>query len=192
MVNPCESVVNPCPSVCNPCPSVSQKGLTLIEVLVATVIMSVLVFTIGYTFVIGLRQWDEGYARAQMRTQMAQALELVTKNLRQAQSIDALTAGSITFTADLGSGQMSYRVYMYNSSDPEPNPPYTQNTYDLRWAQGTVTYGSGSIIASNIARPSPPSSNPFSQRGNVITMNFELQHGSQTVDMRTNVRVRNL
>jgi prepilin-type N-terminal cleavage/methylation domain-containing protein len=169
-----------------------RNGFTLIEVLVTTVILAVLVFTVGYTFVIGLKIWDEGYTRANMRAKMTQALELVTKNLRQAESIDELTAGSITFTADLGGGSASYRVYMYNASDPEPNPPYTQGTYDLRWAQTTTTYGSGAVIATDIKRPNPPSSNPFSQNGNVITLNFTVEDGGQTVDVRTNVRVRNL
>jgi len=172
--------------------AVNKKGLTLIELLVTLVIMSTLVFAVGYTFVIGLKLWNEGYIRAEMKTDIAQALELVSKNLRQATSIDALTAGSITFTADLGSGSTSYRVYMYNSSDSEPNPPYTQNTYELRWAQTTTTYGSGKILVEDIAKPNPPSSNPFSQSGNLITMNFTVTRGDHTVNMRTNVRVRNL
>jgi len=170
-----------------------ENGFTLIEVLVTTVILSILVFTVGYTFVIGLKLWDEGYTRANMRSKMTQALELVTKNLRQAASIDALTAGSITFTADLGSGSTSYRVYMYHEDDAEPNPAYAENGgYQLRWAAGTTTYGSGAVIATDIKKPNPPTSNPFSQSGNVITMNFTVENGDQTFDIRTNVRVRNL
>lgn len=170
-----------------------NNGFTLIEVVITTVILGILVFTVGYTFVIGLRLWDQGYTRANMRAKMTQALELVSKNLRQAASIDELTAGSITFTADLGNGLTSYRVYMYHADDSAPNPPYTENdSYQLRWAETTTTYGSGAIIMTNIDKPNPPSSNPFSQSGNVITMNFTVQDGGQTIDMRTNVRVRNL
>lgn len=172
--------------------TIKNKGLTLIELLVTTAIMSVLVFTVGYTFVVGLKLWNVGYDRADIRTDISQALELISKNLRQAKSIDELTAGSITFTADLGSGDTSCRVYMYNSSDPEPNPPYTQNTYELRWAVGTVTYGSGAILVSDVAKPNPPSSKPFSQSGNLITMDFVVERGDESVSARTNVRVRNL
>lgn len=170
----------------------SNRGLTLIEVLVTTVMLSILVFAVGFTFVAGLRLWNNGYERNDMRTELAQAMELVSKNLRQATSIDELTAGSITFTADLGAGSTTCRVYLYNASDSEPNPPYTQESYELRWATGTVTYGSGAIIASDIDRPVPPSSRPFSQSGNLITMVFTVERGDQSVDMRTNVRVRNL
>ena len=76
-----------------------KNGLTLIELLVATTIMSVLVFAVGYTFVIGLKLWHEGYSRVDIRTDISQAFELMSKNLRQATSIDTLTASSITFTA---------------------------------------------------------------------------------------------
>lgn len=169
-----------------------RKGLTLVEVLVVTVILSVVIFTAGYTFIAGLKLWNEGYTRSDIRTEMAQALELVSKNLRQAKSIDELTAGSITFTADLGSGDTSYRVYLYNASDSEPNPPYTQNIYELRWAVGTVTYGSGAVIAADIAKPVPPSSKPFSQSGGLITMDFTVERGDHSVNLRTNVKVRNL
>ena len=169
-----------------------NDGLTLIELMVATAVLSLLMFAIGYSLIIGQKLWDQGYRRAKMRTKLSQALELISKNLRQASSIDELTAGSITFTADLGSGSTTYRVYMYHEDDSAPNPPYTEDGYDLRWAIGTVTYGSGAVIATNIDRPTPPSSNPFSQSGNVITMNFTLEDGDQEVNMRTNVRVRNL
>jgi len=166
-------------------------GFTFIEVLVTIVIMAILIGTVGYMYVAGIRLWDQGYTRADIRSKMTQALELMTKSLRQASSIDALTAGAITLTADLGGGSTQYFVHMYHAGDSAPNPPYTQDGYELRWAEGSTTYGAGRIIATNIDRPSPPSSNPFSQSGNVITMNFTVEDGDQSIDMRTNVRVRN-
>ena len=173
-----------------------KEGLTLIELTITISMMSVLVFTVGYTLVIGMKLSNEGYNRSVDQTNIAQALDLVSNGLRRATSIDALTAGSITFTADLdGDGDddpISYRVYLYNSADPDPNPPYTKDTYELRWAQGTVTYGSGQIITANVDKPSPPSSKPFSQSGNLITMDFTVTSGSDTVNMRTNVRIRDL
>lgn len=173
-----------------------KEGLTLIELIITTSMMSVLVFTVGYTFIIGMKLSNDGYNSAVSNTKIAQALELVSNGLRRAQSIDAITAGSITFTADLDGDvdddPISHRVYLYNSSDSEPNPPYNQDTYELRWAQGTVTYGSGGIITSNVDKPNPPSSKPFDQNGNLITMDFTVTSGSDTVNMRTNVRVRDL
>ena len=65
-----------------------EKGLTLIELLITTAVLSILIFTIGYGFMIGLKLWDEGYDRSDIRTGLSQALQLVSKHLRQAKSID--------------------------------------------------------------------------------------------------------
>jgi prepilin-type N-terminal cleavage/methylation domain-containing protein len=170
-------------------PNPGEKGLTLIELLVTTAIMSILVFTVGYTFIVALKLWNEGYARADIRTDLAQAFELVGKNLRQAKSIDALTASSVTFTADLGGGDTSCRIYLYSSSDAEPNPPYSAGSYELRWAQGTTTYGAGTIWATDIAQPTTA---PFSQSGSLITMDMTVTRGDESLRMRTNVRPRTL
>ena len=171
----------------------NRRGLTLVELIITVVILPILIFTIGYSFVIGLRLWNQGYTRADIRTRLSQALELVSKQLRQAKSIDELTAGSITFTADLGDGDDTYRVYMYHGADSEPNPPYTQQgSYELRWAKSTVTYGSGAVLVADVKRPVPPSSKPFSQNGNVITLDLVVERGDETVAMATNVRPRNL
>lgn len=169
-----------------------SQGLTLVELIITTFILSILVLTVGYTFVIGLRLWDEGYNRSDIRADLSRALELASKQIRQAKSIDELTAGSITFTADLGDGDDTYRIYLYNATDAEPNPPYTQNTYELRRAKTTVTYGSGPVLISDVKRPVPPTTKPFSQNGDVITIDLVVERGDQTVAMRTNVRPRNL
>lgn len=168
-----------------------KKGLTLIELLITTAVLSILILTIGYTFIIGLKLWDKGYNRSDIRADVSQALQLMSKNLRQAKSIDAFTAGSITFTADLGDGDDTYRIYMYNAAESEP-PPYTKNMYELRWAKTTVTYGSGAVLIADVKKPNPPNAKPFSQSGNVITMDFVVERGDQSVAMRTNVRPRSL
>lgn len=168
---------------------INRKGLTLIELLVTTAILAILVFTVGYVFVVGLNLWNEGYVRSDIRGDTSQAMGLISKNLRQAKTIDILTESSITFTADLGSGDDTYRIYLYNSADPEPNPPYTQSTYELRWAKGAVSYGSGAILATDIAQPTNA---PFTRSGNYLTIDLTLIRGDETLRIRSNVRPRNL
>lgn len=167
----------------------NKKGLSLLELLMTTAILAILLFTVGYVFIVGLNLWNEGYARSDIRGDISQAVELISKNLRQAKSIDALTESSITFTADLGNGDDTYRVYLYNALDNEPNPPYGQSIYELRWAKGGVSYGSGAILATDIP---VPTNVPFSQSNNLITIDLTVTRGDETVRIRSNVRPRNL
>jgi len=167
----------------------NDQGLTLIELLIVTSMLSVIVFSVGYTFVVGMKLWNEGYDRGDIKADISQSFELISKNLRQATSIDTLTESSITFTADLGNGSTSCRIYLYNSSDSEPNPPYSEPTYELRWATGTVTYGSGSILSTDIAQPATAA---FSQSSNLITVDLTVTRGDESLRMRSNVRPRNL
>ena len=167
----------------------NRKGFTILEVFIATLATAILGVTLGNVFIVGFRAWDGEYNRASLKRELSQSLELIAKSLRQAKNIDSLSESSITFTADLGAGDQSCRVYLYNSSDAEPNPPYTQSTYSLRWAEGTVTYGSGANLSMNISQPTTA---PFSQSGNVITIDLTAVKDNQTLRMRTKIRPRNL
>ncbi|MFH2137508.1 MAG: prepilin-type N-terminal cleavage/methylation domain-containing protein [Candidatus Omnitrophota bacterium] len=167
----------------------NNRGLTLMELLVVIMLLAILVGTIGYVFITGLNLWSQGYARSDIRFRLSQAIELITRQLRQAVSIDSLNQSSITFTADLGAGDSSYRVYLYNSADPEPNPPYTQSTYELRWASGAGGYGTGAVIASDIIQPV---SAVFSQSNNIISIDLTVSRQGETIRMRSKVRPRNL
>jgi hypothetical protein len=167
----------------------SKASFTILELLIVILALIILVGVIARVYFVGANLWNEGLTRSEIRTDLAQAIELISRNLRRATSIDTITASSITFTANLGSGSDTYRVYLYSASDPEPNPPYSESTYDLRWVQGTVTYGSGANLAADIARPT---STPFSRSGNVITIDLTAARGDESVRMRSNVRPRNL
>ena len=165
------------------------KGFTIIELLVVILALVILTGVTVNMYTLGLDLWNIGTNRSAIRSDLSQSMELISKNLRQATSINALTPSSVTFTADLGAGSTTYRVYLYNASDPEPNPPYTTSTYELRWAQSAVPYGSGAILASDVVQPTNA---PFSQSGNVVTLDFTVSRNDSAVRLRTNVTPRNL
>ncbi len=64
----------------------NEKGLSLLELLMTTAILAILLFTVGYVFIVGLNLWNEGYARSDIRGDISQAVELISKNLRQAKT----------------------------------------------------------------------------------------------------------
>lgn len=169
--------------------SANKKAFTILELLTVILALVIILGIVVNVYLAGLTIWNNGYVRADLRRGLSQSLELISKNLRYATSIDALTASSITFTANLGGGSDTYRVYLYNASDPEPNPPYTQSLYELRYATSVTTYGSGVVIAENIIQPV---NTPFAQSGNTITIDLTAESNDETVRMRSNVRPRNL
>ena len=151
--------------------------------------LGILTVTIIFIYNVQFKSWNEGYSRSLIRGNLSQGLELAVQSLLQAQSIDAVTESSITFTADLGNGTDTHRLYLYNADDPEPNPPYNQSTYSLRFAHGLVNYGDGAVLSPDIKQPATPA---FSMNNNVVVIELTVLRGSQEVSMKTSVRPRNL
>lgn len=166
-----------------------RRGTTLIELIMAIGMMGILVTTVTFVYQVHFKSWNQGYMRSLIRSNLSQALEQAGNSLRQAQTIDSLTESSITFTADLGGGSGTYRLYLFHTDDPEPNPPYTQSTYSLRLAKDDVEYGDGAVLSSDIAQPSEP---PFAINDRVIDIRLTALKGGEQVTMRTKVRSRNL
>ena len=164
-------------------------GLTLMELMVVIVLFAILMGSVGYVFTTGTQLWTKGYDRADIRGRMSQAMEKIIRQVRLATSIDAISSSSITFSADLGSGTSSYTVYLYNALDSEPNPPYTQTTYQLRWRKGAGSYGTGAILAENILKPTEA---VFSQSSNTIAIDLTGSRSGQVMRLRSKVRPRNL
>jgi len=168
---------------------INRKSMTLVELIVVIGMMTILTATIFFVYNLHFKSWNQGYTRSVIRGKLSQALELMGNRLLQAQSIDAFSESSITFTADLGNGSNKYRLYLFNADEPGAHPPYTQSTYSLLSAQGTVNDGDGVVLSADILQPSSP---PFTISGKLITINLTAGKGAEQVTMNTNVRPRNL
>ena len=163
--------------------------MTLVELLSAIILLSILVVVLGELYILGLDIWDRGYHRQSAHAQMSQAFERMAKALRQAKQIDALTESSVSFTADLGSGDQPWRMYLYHPLDAEPNPPYNQAAYELKFADGDIFYGNGAVLAVNIQ---PPAERAFTQTGKLITIDLTRLIDDAALRYRSRVRLRNL
>lgn len=169
-------------------------GFTLIEILMVTGMIVGIIGVITLLYIVGLKTWSAGNIRIDMRESLNQGMNLMVQELRQAKSITTFQESSITFTSiDFESAltpppDATYRYYLYNASDPLPNPPYTASTYMLMRAKNSTSYGAGQVLVRDIARPTSP---PFSRVGNLITINLQVTKEGQTVELRTKVLVRN-
>lgn len=159
------------------------------ELAVAIGMLGILTVAVVYVYNWSIHSWDQGYMRSKIRAGLAQAIESASQKLLQAQTIDALTESSISFTTDSGNGSNTYRLYLYHVNDAEPNPPYSQNTYEFRMAKSDVDYGEGVVLSSDIAQPLSP---VFVMNDRVISIQLTALRGDQQVTMSAKIRPRNL
>lgn len=166
-----------------------QHGFTIIELIMSVLVTGILIFTIGLIYTTGTSIFENGYDRITNRTNAAQAIDLLTRHLVLAKSIDDISESSLSFTADMGSGDANFRVYLYSPDDPEPNPPYSEEFYQIKFAEGDLSYGAGKVLVRNLVSPV---NFPFDRNNNLISLDWTLNQDDSTLRMRTNVRPRNL
>jgi len=77
-----------------------KNGFTLIELILTVAFFSIFTTAVFFSFVVGLRVWDSGKIRANIRQDASLALERITRELSQAYSIQGAREDEITFWAD--------------------------------------------------------------------------------------------
>lgn len=167
----------------------ARRALTLIELTGVIALTGILAVTSATIYQAHWRSWSSLFVRSSLRSSLVRSIDVMTHHLIQAQSIDAVSESSITFTADLGNGPIVHRIYLYHPDDPEPNGLYEQDTYMLRFAQGDVSYGKGAILAFDIPRPVAA---VFEQTGPVVSIRLNASKDSESVTFITSVRPRNI
>lgn len=78
-----------------------KKGFTLIELIITIALFSILAISVFWTFMVGLRVWDSGKNRADVRQEGNLAIEIMTRELSQASSITIADSDKVKFSADL-------------------------------------------------------------------------------------------
>jgi prepilin-type N-terminal cleavage/methylation domain-containing protein len=75
-----------------------MKGLTLIEVLVTSVVLAILIVALFLVLNIGQRSWIQGDANIQLQQEIARALVVMAKELKEtAPKKIRISSGTITF-----------------------------------------------------------------------------------------------
>ena len=79
----------------------NERGLTLIEVLAATVIGTMLILLIGNALLFGLKQYKNQSTKAQELTDVTFVAKVITKEIRKATEIKTYNNNSsVTLTID--------------------------------------------------------------------------------------------
>lgn len=174
----------------------TKKGLTLIEMMIAIVMLVGLTGAITYIFRAVLLSWSSQDTRAGIDINLDRDIEKVVRDLRKSKQASTVNNDEIRFSHDK---VIYYIYYLYNTSDTYP-PTFGQSSYQLRKAtltgglSGTFTYGSGDFIMSDIKPRTAftPARPVISFTSNMATMDISIARGDETIRSRTAVRPRNL
>lgn len=171
-----------------------EKGMTLVELIIAAALTSVLAAAAVMVFNTVLLSWSAQTQRAGTDTQLGRAVEVMVRDLRQATQVQSAAGrDEVRYTLD---GVNFYIYYLYHASDSYvPPPAFTQSSYQLRRAVlaggigGTFTYGAGTLVVSEVL---PPPTSDLSLSGNLLTVDLSAGSDDETLRIRTQVRPRNL
>lgn len=167
-----------------------KKGLTLLELMMAVMMLGILAGVSVSVLRAVLLSWSGQEARAGLKISLYRGIEEAARDLRAAREVQSAN-NEIRFTRDLTD---YYIYYLYNADDPYP-PGFNQDTYELRKAvlsggmSGVFTYGSGEIKAVDVL---PPPDSDLSLGANLITLDFTITAKDETMRLKTRVRPRNL
>lgn len=153
----------------SPCRAIaprSEAGLTILELLLAAVLMSLFVGTVYETVIVGLRQVNTAGEREEIRNQLTLALDLMTREASLASNVDNAEDQRLQFDADLnGDGStennINYQVVngvlqrQYNGTSVTLISNLTTfdvDCTDLNGANMTTPVASGSLHNIRVAK----------------------------------------
>ena len=158
-----------------------RRGFSLLEVILVVAMTAILSGAVFFVYLACFRAWNAGENRAELRTELSQALEAITRDLYRAKDITLESAHSLRFVQ----GTSEFRFYLYSADDPDP-PAYDKTAYRLLKSSADETYGKGTMLATGV-QPTV-----FSYDNKVVTVDLTATKDGSTVHMRTRIRPRNL
>jgi prepilin-type N-terminal cleavage/methylation domain-containing protein len=177
---------------------VAKRGFTLIETLIALLLLAILLGATGFVFLVSLRAWDSGCIRGGIREDASYAMDKTVRDLKEMAygSLSQYSSIAHTIQYDDLSGN-TYVLYLYNADDPTLDSTYSENLYDLRKANITQgddpASGEGTPILRDLVSPDAAApATALTVSGTQAALDFVLQRGSETVRLKTKIRPRNL
>ncbi len=172
----------------------SQKGVTIVELLVAIALLSILLAITVSFYPSVMRIWNSGQDTYNLRGELSQARDLMNNYLVKASTFTIINPGRIIFTANVDPttpGAESCIFYLYNPSDAGWPSTYPFASYELRFMtyNGVPVFGSGRSLCYGI---NPPPSTNFSGVGNQIIVTLDETKNTQNLALRFEIHPRNL
>ncbi|NQU95198.1 MAG: hypothetical protein HQ549_03070 [Candidatus Omnitrophica bacterium] len=167
-----------------------KKGITLIELIISVTLFLILGSVVLWVFVVGLRSWDSGLNRANIRQSVNVALERMTRELGQASEVTQAKAGNITFQADLDeNGTVETITFDVTNAD---NLERTESGRDILMVSNVQDFTLGYYLESgNDTLLSSVNSPANRDTIRVVVISITVSEGDETLTFSTSAYTRN-
>lgn len=149
----------------------NRKGFTIFEMIMSMVLVGLLVVGIMFAYLTCFRAFDSGQDRITIRTKLSQAMDLMSRELYNAQSITSCTQTSLTFNANLGGTLAAYTFALSGSN---------------LMTDGGVTRATG------VQTPGFNINKIFICTNGLVTIDMTAVQNGESVRLQNNIRPRNM
>ena len=161
-----------------------KKAFTLIELIIVLTLFIIIVGFAGWSFIVGLRAWNSGQNRAEIRLDGTLAIEKMVRELSQASDITTADEDEIIFEADLDDDG-TVETVTFNVSNN--NLIRTVNAVATVLASNVQTFGLSYLDLNNSPWTLPQ--DPVDIR--VITISLTMSNLDETFSLSSSTYVRN-
>lgn len=164
-----------------------RKAFTVLELMIVTVLMTMLVAVVTLAFVTCLKAWSAGLERTGIRADGSLAMERMVRDLSQAGNITIATESAITFSADMdGDGTDETISLTRNESD---NLIRTVDFFSAILAPNVETLNFTYLDSNN--NPLTPVAQEDRDDISVITIALTMNKAGATYQLSSSVFTRN-
>ena len=166
-----------------------KNGFTLVELLIATVLFSVLAAVVSWTFLVGLRVWNSGRTRAELRQSANLSMERLVRELGAASVINKAKSDEVDFDADLdGDGALETIKFDVSNDD---NLERTEDGASVTMARDVQAFTLGYYLDGNNDDLESSVTGPTKNDIRVIVITLTLNSGDETFTLSSGVYTRN-
>ncbi len=170
----------------------AENGLTLLELIIATVLVSVLLGAIGMVYKTGFSVFYAQEGRSGIKADAGRFMAYVSNELRLTPSLTSAQAANITFSLDSDDNGVDETVsYSWNGTQGAPLQKTITSTVPAFSLFSQVINSVGNLSFSYYDANNTLLSSPVNASlASLIAINLTAVDGDETVFLRTNARIR--
>jgi predicted component of viral defense system (DUF524 family) len=166
-----------------------DTGLTLIELLLAAVLFSVIIGSSVFLLSIGLKVWDSNKDRVEIRQEGNLGIETMVRYLSLASNITAASTTSMKFSSDVNNDGTNERVTLaFDSSNKKINKTLRRTTTTLTPYVQSFSF---SYCQANTDTTFTPVTQADRDTIKIVIISMTMNKGSDTISLSSSAYCRN-